>query len=83
MNFKQEKLYTIVAYVFIEEEVIKGVAFLATDHSFSLLCAFGPIGQKVFPQDDWKYELGAVNAFYGSAGVGINSLGYFGCRPKH
>ena len=83
MNFKQEKLYAIVAYARVEEEGIKGVAFLATDHSFSLTCAFGPIGAKVIPPDGWQTKLGAVNAFYGSAGVGINSLGYYGCRPIH
>ena len=81
MNFKREKLYTIVAYAFVEEEGIKGVDFLATDHSLSLGCWFGPIGAKA--GSGWKFKLGAVNAFYGSAGVGINSLGYFGCRPKH
>ena len=81
MNFKREKLYIMVANTLVDEEGIKGVFFLAVDHSLSLTCQFGPVGVKA--DGDWKVKLGAVNAFYGSAGVGINSLGYFGCIPKH
>ena len=81
MNFKREKLYTIAVNAAFDEKGIKGVAFLAADHSLSLACWFGPIGAKA--DSDWKFKLGAVNAFYGSTGVGINSLGYFGCIPVH
>ena len=52
------------------------MTFLATDHSLAQLCAFGPIGGDV---GDWSIQYGVVNAFYGNAGVGLNSLGYFGC----
>ena len=81
MNFKREELYTIATFTFVEEEGIKGVAFLAADHNFYLACVFGPIGAQA--NSGWKVTPGALNAFYGSAGVGINSLGYFGCIPKH
>ena len=55
---------------------IDRMTFLATDHSLAQLCTFGPIGGN---GGDWSIQYGVVNAFYGNAGVGLNSLGYFGC----
>ena len=52
MNFKQEKLYAIVAYTLAEKEGIKGVAFVAI--SFSLVCEFRSIGAKMITPDGWR-----------------------------
>ena len=71
----QQRIY-IVGSVVSYGDGIDRVTFLATDHSLAQLCAFGPISGD---GGDWSIQYDVVNAFYGSAGVGLNSLGYFGC----
>ena len=66
----------IVGSVVSHSDGIDRVSFLAADYSLSQLCLFGPIGGD---GGDWSGQYGVVNAFYGSAGVGLNGLGYFGC----
>ena len=64
MNFKQEKLYAIAAYTLAEKEGIKGVAFVATNHSFSLVCELGPIGAKMTTPDGWRTsDRGGLNGY--------------------
>ena len=71
----QQRIY-IVGSVVSYGDGIDRVTFLATDHSLAQLCAFGPISGD---GGDWSIQYDVVNAFYGNAGVGLNSLGYFGC----
>ena len=61
MNFKQEKLYAIAAYTLAEKEGIKGVAFVATNHSFSLVCELEP---KMITPDGWRTsDRGGFNGY--------------------
>ena len=72
----QPRLY-IVGSVVGHSDGIIWIEFLAADHPATQFCVFGPIGGD---GGDLSVLVGAVNAFYGDAGVGLNSLGYFGCR---
>ena len=69
----------IVGSVVSHSDGIDRITFLAADYSLAQLCVFGPIGGD---GGDWSIQAGVVNAFYGNAGVGLNSLGYFGCLQE-
>ena len=73
----QPRLYIVASAVNIGDGVDR-VSFLATDRSVTngQFCGFGPIGGD---GGDVAILFGVANAFYGNAGVGLNSLGYFGC----
>ena len=71
----QPRLF-IVGSIVYHGDGIDQISFLATEYSVDQLCEFGPFGGD---GGDWSLQVGAVNAFYGNAGVGLNSLGYLGC----
>ena len=71
----QPRLYLVGSLV-SHGDGIDQITFVATAYSLALGCEFGPIGGD---GGDWSIQVGAVNAFYGNAGVGLNSLGYVGC----
>ena len=74
----QPRLY-LVGSVVSYGDGIDRITFLATEYSVTQMCVFGPIGGD---GGDWSIQYGAVNAFYGNAGVGLNSLGYVGCLQE-
>ena len=59
---------SIVSY----SDVVYRITFIGMDHYLKQYCYFGPIGGD---DGDWKIEFSPVNAFYGDADVGINSIG--------
>ena len=69
------RLY-IIGSIVSYSDVVYRITFVGMDHFYTKPCYFGPIGGD---DGDWRMEFGPVNAFYGSADVGINSLGYYGC----
>ena len=66
----------VIGSVVSYSDVVYRITFLAVDHYIKKFCTFGPIGGD---GGDWRIESSPVNAFYGNADEGINSLGFYGC----